>query len=76
VIEIKFNTTNAAFGDSPEQEISRILRGLADKIAEMDLGFDPDPSHHHAVVFAALRDISGNEVGTAVYTQDDYFEGE
>lgn len=56
-ITIEFTTDNAAFGDDADertQEIARILRGVAKKIA--DDGID------HTTGFS-LRDINGNTVG-------------
>jgi hypothetical protein len=50
---VKIDTGNAAFGDSPEYEIARILRALADKVentGRLDWG---------------LMDYCGNTVGSS-----------
>ena len=46
---------NAAFEDSPEAEIARILREVA---VFLDAGIDFD-------AYKSLRDVNGNVVGTA-----------
>lgn len=52
---ITIRTDNAAFEDSPETEVARILRKLADDIEAR--GLDS----------YTLRDINGNRVGDAGY---------
>lgn len=49
---------NAAFEDSPEAEIARILRTMA---ARLDPGYDPDT----LATVVILRDHNGNDVGQA-----------
>lgn len=55
---LTIDTGNAAFDDSPAEEVARILREAADKIAEY--GF-ADHAHN-------LRDINGNTVGGYAYS--------
>lgn len=51
---VTFNTNNDAFAEDPAPEIARILRELADKVAEGDdLGL------------IRLRDVNGARVGFA-----------
>jgi len=56
---LRFETDNAAFGDSADEranEIARILRGIADKLyADSDLA----GGDHEGVI----RDLNGNTVG-------------
>jgi len=50
-------TDNQAFDEAPFQvELARILRQLAD---DLERGYD---------IYKPLRDINGNRVGTAEYT--------
>ena len=55
-IEIGFDTENAAFEDTPEVEISRILQKLAHDIAA---GREP----------GRIIDINGNSIGTVLYVE-------
>lgn len=54
--KLTIDTTNAAFDDSPEQEVARILRELAKRIEARGL----PPARGVDV----LRDTNGNMVGT------------
>ena len=47
---LKFNTTNAAFSEYPEDEITRILRGVIEKVRG---GF----------ASGTIMDINGNTIG-------------
>ena len=62
MIKITINTDNDAFddGDNGASEVARILRALADRLAEN--GIVALPCH--------LRDINGNRVGYADDTID------
>lgn len=53
---VEINTDNAAFGDNPELELSRILGELADTVAENPLEV------------ISLRDVNGNTVGKATWS--------
>lgn len=55
---LNFATDNAAFADGREAEIARILRELADKIA------DGDRDDMNLSIF----DANGNSVGSAYFT--------
>lgn len=52
-LELKFSSGNAAFDESPYEETARILRRLADNIA--------DGGHY---IQGDLTDINGNRVGS------------
>lgn len=54
MLTIQIKTGNAAFDESPELEIARILKELANQIA---LGNEP----------TKLRDINGNTIGIVTY---------
>lgn len=54
-LEINLTAGNAAFDDAPHAETARILRAMADAIAE---GREGD---------FTLRDINGNKVGTGFF---------
>jgi len=54
---VKFNCTNAAFGDDEctrEEEVARILQVVANRAASGSTDF-------------AVKDINGNKVGSAYY---------
>jgi len=65
MFRIEIETTNAAFEDAPEDEITRILRDLADYIAQWSL------QSGRQVYQGVLRDINGNTVGTWQYTPEE-----
>lgn len=50
---IKLDTDNEAFGDRPEDEIARILRGIAETLE----------THDCTGVHETIRDSNGNAVG-------------
>ena len=52
--EVVFSTDNAAFVAFPDEEISRILREIADRIEVQGMGAN-EP--------VRVRDINGNRVG-------------
>ena len=54
--QLEINTDNAAFGDSPEFELSRILSELSDEVAE-------DQRDEYII-----RDENGNTVGKATWS--------
>lgn len=58
-----FDMGNAAFEDSPAEEVARILRAIADKVAgENDVpGF-----------FQTIRDANGNDIGRYAAKTADY----
>lgn len=58
MITITIETDNAAFDESPEVEVARILRKLADRVTTS--GLDGD-------VILPLKDLNGNSVGELVY---------
>lgn len=55
---IRIDTANAAFEDDPAPEIARILRRVADEVAEYY------PGHSQT-----LLDVNGNDVGRAKITR-------
>jgi hypothetical protein len=59
MFSIEIKTTNAAFEDSPETEIARILREWADRIEEGAQGT------------YKVFDINGNSVGTLYFKEED-----
>ena len=65
-VTIHFETDNAAFQDSPQAEIVRILRALADKI-EADTG--PDETGEFYAGWK-VRDYNGNAIGEAEIKHD------
>ena len=50
MFELKFKTNNAAFEDYAEQEVSRILKEIANKI-------------ENGLTGGKVRDINGNTIG-------------
>jgi hypothetical protein len=58
---VKFKTDNAAFGDSPTNEISRILYEIADILQEEHWRGCYPPSE------MPLKDHNGNTIGKAIY---------
>lgn len=54
--KLEINTDNAAFGDSPELELSRILEELSNEVAE-------DQRDEYII-----RDENGNTVGKATWS--------
>ena len=54
--QLEINTDNAAFGDSPELELSRILEELSNEVAE-------DQRDEYII-----RDENGNTVGKATWS--------
>ena len=54
--KVEINTDNAAFGDSPELELSRILSELSFDVAENPLEV------------ITLKDENGNTVGKATWS--------
>lgn len=55
-MSIEIACDNAAFEDNRNAELARILRKLADQIAE-------EPSTHPYDLERSLRDANGNKVG-------------
>jgi hypothetical protein len=60
MLEIQFQTANAAFDDMPGLEIARILRALADKLESAN-GATNGPIH----------DSNGNRVGAYSFETED-----
>ncbi len=58
-IRITLNTENAAFEDSPDSEVARILHKLAD-------WFETDPAGILDGDRVPLFDVNGNKVGLAI----------
>ncbi len=61
MIKINIDTANAAFHETPPQEIVRILRGVVHDI-----------ERHGYPHTAVLRDINGNKVGFIDYDPEDF----
>jgi hypothetical protein len=53
MFDLQIQTVNAAFEDSPELEVARILRDAADRIEGGDFHF-------------GLYDVNGNRVGSCL----------
>lgn len=58
VFELHIDCDNDAFAVTPEAEVARILRDLADQIEQ-------------GYVFVYLRDANGNTVGTATFVEEE-----
>jgi hypothetical protein len=54
--KVEIKTDNAAFGDNPEIELSRILELLAEEVAD------------GACETYSIRDVNGNTVGKATWS--------
>ena len=54
MLKLKINTENAAFDQAEGQEVARILRGLADRLENLDKLQECQ---------LPLRDLNGNTVG-------------
>lgn len=61
-LNLRFDIGNAAFGEFPQVEVSRILRELADKIEERGL-----PG---GLSCLAARDFNGNRIGALTVEED------
>lgn len=59
-LNISITMDNAAFSESPELEVARILADLAVKVERQ--GISPGAEY-------SVRDINGNKVGTAQVTK-------
>lgn len=57
--DLSIDCDNEAFTDDPTAEVARILRNLADRLT----GASPDEDY-------PLRDVNGNRVGKAEFTND------
>lgn len=57
-IQIEITMDNAAFGDQPEDELSRILANMAERYR-----------FNNVYAFDKIYDINGNVVGKAVVTE-------
>jgi len=57
-VKIEFSADNAAFGENPQLETSRILRFIASRIEKKDW-FTIAKAYPHIQV----RDFNGNEIG-------------
>ena len=65
---VTINVDNAAFEPSVNFEVCSILRALADDVEAGRL----DRPDYMASCFKTLRDINGNDVGSASYLRHDY----
>lgn len=63
MVRIEFSTGNAAFDESRNVEIARILRDLAERIERAD-----DDS---AEYYLQVRDVNGNGIGTCRVEESD-----
>jgi hypothetical protein len=59
MFRLEFKTSNAAFDDSPELEISRILRDVARRVEDGARGACP------------IRDVNGGTIGTFEFLPDE-----
>ena len=60
-INISFNTDSAAFEDSYEMEVARILRQIKDDLID---------SNNTTNIRSPLRDSNGNRIGTVTISDD------
>lgn len=65
MFKVEFDTDNDAFGVTPEAEIARILRKLADRV---EYGASFDDNGRPVADRGAVLDVNGNSVGRWMFT--------